>query len=88
LAKAGDCGVALSFVRELEARLQPSAKNSWDIAQTYAVCDQKAPAIEAIRRAVENGRPAADIQLQDEFKELLNDPSLKSLIQTASPPSR
>jgi eukaryotic-like serine/threonine-protein kinase len=85
LAKAGDCAKALSLVRDLEARRQPNALNSWDIAQTYAMCNQRAPAIEAIRRAVENGRPAADILLQDEFKPLLSDPALKKLIQTPSP---
>ena len=83
LADAGDCGEALPLIRRLEASLQPTSMNSWDIARVYALCDRRAPALAAIQRAVEQGHPAADIPLQEEFKTLLNEPALKKLTQTA-----
>jgi serine/threonine protein kinase/Flp pilus assembly protein TadD len=85
LAEAGSCREALPLIRRLEASLQATATNSWNIALANAVCNQRAAAIAAIRRAVTNGRPAAAIQQQDEFKALLNDPALKKLIQADSP---
>jgi len=85
LAEAGACGDALPWVRRLEASLQPNAENSWIIAQAYAVCDQRAPALEAIRRAVEKGHPPAAIRLQDEFKPLWNDPLIKRLTAAVAP---
>jgi len=84
LAEAGDCGEALPLIQHLEANLQANFESSWAIAKAYAVCDRRVPALAAIRRAVANGRPAADILQQDEFKTLLNDPALKKLIQSAS----
>jgi len=85
LAEAGSCGEAIPVVRHLEESLQPNAVNSWEIAQAYAVCGQKAPALAAIRRAVDNGYPAAGIPQQDEFKALLDNPALKALMATARP---
>ena len=86
LAEAGSCGEALPLIRRLEESLQPAASNSWDIAQAYAVCGQRAPAIAAIRRAVDNGYSAASISQQDEFKPLLSDPALARLAAGARAP--
>jgi len=85
LAEAGDCREALPLIQHLEANLQANFESTWAIAKAYAVCNRRVPALAAIRRAVANGRPAADILLQDEFKVLLNDPALKKIIQSASP---
>lgn len=79
LAEAGNCREALPVIRRVEKSLQPNAANSWDIAQAYAVCGQRVPAIAAIRHAIENGYPAASISQQDEFKVLLSDPALARL---------
>jgi serine/threonine protein kinase/tetratricopeptide (TPR) repeat protein len=85
LADAGACGDAVPLARHLEASLQPSAENSWFVAQAYAVCGQRAPAIEAIRRAVEKGHPPAAIRSQDDFKSLWNDPTIKRLTSAVPP---
>ncbi|HEY7214637.1 MAG TPA: protein kinase [Thermoanaerobaculia bacterium] len=79
LAEAGACGEALPVIRRLEKSIQSNAGSSWRIAQAYAVCGQRVQAIAAIRRALENGYPAASISQQDEFKPLLSDPALASL---------
>ncbi len=83
LARAGDCGEALPIVRRLEADMEPNASNSFRTAQAYAVCGQRTPAIAAIRRALEQGYPAAGLLQRDELKALLNDPALASVLAAA-----
>jgi non-specific serine/threonine protein kinase len=85
LAEAGSCREALPVIRRLEESLQPTATNSWQIAQAYAVCGQRIPALAAIRRAVEHGYPASSISQQDEFRPLLSDPALAKLTGAARP---
>ena len=83
LAKLGQCEAGEAALAEIAAALPANdAECAVRVAKVNAICERRAAAIDAIRRAVRLGASGPYLRKQDEFLPLARDPAFQAITGT------
>lgn len=72
-AKTGDCEAGVGFAREARPLLPSNWQNHLDLAMAFALCGQRAEALEAVEVCLASGLPGGVLRQQAELEALADD---------------
>ena len=72
-AKTGDCEAGVAFAREAKPLLPSNWQRHLDLALAFALCGQRAEALEAVEACLANGLPGSVLRQQAELEALADD---------------
>jgi serine/threonine protein kinase/Flp pilus assembly protein TadD len=82
-ARVGRCKEALATAREAGPQAEPTADNAHTMAEIYAACGERLPALAELTRAVERGYAPARLVREPTFAPLVGEPEWARLVAGA-----